>query len=125
MAKTGFLYLFLSMFCILFGAVYEYFSHEVYSKFMLYAFAFPLAGGALPFFGMAFYRIPVPGRAARNLYHSGIVSLTIGSVMEGVLEIYGTTNRLVLVYWVWGIGFLLLGLILYGTENRKRTVVLS
>lgn len=125
MSKTGFLYLFLSMFCILFGAVYEYFSHEVYSNFMLYAFVFPLAGGVLPFFGIAFYRIPIPGRAARNLYHSGIASLTIGSVMEGVLEIYGTTNRLVLVYWVLGIGFLLLGLILYGTENRKRTVVLS
>ena len=49
-AKTGFVYLFISLLCILFGAVYEYYSHEVYSYFMLYAFVIPLAGGALPFF---------------------------------------------------------------------------
>lgn len=119
MAKTGFVYLFISLFCVLFGAVYEIFSHEVYSYFMLYAFVFPLAGGALPFFGMAFCRIPVPGRASRNLYHSGIAALTIGSLFEGTLEIYGTTNRLILVYWILGVGFLLLGLILYAAGNRK------
>lgn len=31
------------------GAVYEHFSFGVYSYFMIYAFAIPLAGGALPF----------------------------------------------------------------------------
>lgn len=120
MAGTGFLYLFISIFFILFGAVYEYFSHDVYSWFMLYAFVFPLVGGALPFLGMAFYRIPIPGRISSNLYHSGIATLTSGSVFEGVLEIYGTSNRLVLVYWVLGTFFLLLGLIFYGAGNRKK-----
>ena len=119
MAGTGFLYLFVSMFCILFGAVYEYFSHEVYSCFMLYAFVIPLAGGALPFFGIAFYRIPVPNRVARNLYHSGIATLTIGSLFEGVLEIYGTTNRLVMVYWMLGFLFLLAGITLYFVCSGK------
>lgn len=119
MAKTGFVYLFISLFCVLFGAVYEIFSHEVYSYFMLYAFVFPLVCGALPFFGMAFCRTPVPGRASQNFYHSGIAALTTGSLFEGVLEIYGTTNRLVLVYWILGVGFLLLGLILYAAGNRK------
>lgn len=118
-AKTGFVYLFISLFCILFGAVYEIYSHEVYSYSMLYAFVFPLVGGTLPFFGIAFCRIPVPGRVSQNLYHSGIASLTIGSLFEGALEIYGTTNRLVSVYWVLGVGFLLLGLILYVFGNRK------
>ena len=36
-----------SLFCALFGAVYELFSHEVYSYSMIYAFIIPLAGGAL------------------------------------------------------------------------------
>lgn len=49
MNKTALYYLFISLFCILFGAVYELFSHEVYSYFMLYAFVIPLGGGALPF----------------------------------------------------------------------------
>lgn len=119
MAKTGFVYLFISMFCILFGAIYEYFSHEVYSYFMMYAFVIPLVGGVLPFFGMAFYRIPIPNRAARNLYHSGIVALTTGSLFEGVLEIYGTTNRLVWVYWILGSLFILTAIFIYYLFQRK------
>lgn len=113
MARTGFVYLFISLFCVLFGAVYEVFSHEVYSYFMLYAFVFPLVGGVLPFFGMAFNRMPVPNRATRNLYHSGIAALTTGFLFEGALEIYGTTNRLVSVYWILGILFILMAILIY------------
>lgn len=113
MAKTGFVYLFTSLFCILFGAVYEYFSHEVYSYFMLYAFVFPLVGGTLPFFGMAFSSMPIPNRVSQNLYHSGIAALTIGSLLKGALEIYGTTNRLISVYWILGILFVLVAILIY------------
>ena len=35
-----------AVFCAFFGAVYEHFSFGVYSNFMIYAFAFPLAAGA-------------------------------------------------------------------------------
>lgn len=56
MNKTALYYLFISLFCILFGAVYELFSHEVYSYFMLYAFVIPLGGGALPFFYNGLFR---------------------------------------------------------------------
>ena len=38
-----------SAFMLLFGAVYEYFSHGVFSAFMVYAFLIPLLGGYLPF----------------------------------------------------------------------------
>lgn len=113
MARTGFVYLFISMFCILFGAVYEFFSHGVYSYCMLYAFAVPLVGGVLPFFGMAFSRMTVPNRVSLNLYHSGIAALTTGFLFDGALEIYGTTNRLVSVYWILGILFILTAIFLY------------
>lgn len=119
MAKTGFIYLFISIFCILFGAVYEYFSHEVYSYFMMYTFIFPLVGGALPFWGLAFCSLPLPGRISCNLYHSGIAALTISGLFEGVLKIYGTTNRLALVYWILGAVEFLGGLILYGIGIKK------
>ncbi len=119
MAKTGFLYLFVSMFCILFGAVYECFSHEVYSYFMLYAFLFPLVGGTLPFFGMAFYRMPIPNRVSRNLYHSGIAALTTGCLFKGALEIYGTTNRLISVYWILGILFILTAIFIYCLFQKR------
>ena len=48
-SRTSLIYLIVSLFCALFGAVYEMFSHEVYSYYMIYAFAFPLIGGTLLF----------------------------------------------------------------------------
>lgn len=120
MMGTGFVYLFISLFCILFGAVYESFSHEVYSYFMLYAFIFPLIGGTLPFFGMAFSSMPMPNRVSQNLYHSGIAALTTGFLFKGALEIYGTTNRLVSVYWILGIVYILTAIFIYCLFQGKK-----
>ena len=47
--NTACVYLAVSAFCAVFGEVYEHFSHNVYSAYMVFAFAFPLAGGALLF----------------------------------------------------------------------------
>lgn len=114
MGKTAFIYLLTALFCILFGAVYEHFSHQVYSTGMIYAFVFPLAGGTLPFMVFALYQFQrLPGRLTLNLYHSGIAALTVGSIMTGVLEIYGTTNALLQCYWVTGIGLTCGGVMLY------------
>ena len=102
-------YIATSLFCALFGAVYELFSHEVYSYSMIYAFVIPLAGGALPFLAIAMGHIRrFPGRISRSLYHAAITTFTIGSIMKGVLEIYGTTNALLPVYWIAG-GLLIAG----------------
>ena len=120
MERTAVVYLFVTLFCVLFGAVYECFSHEVYSYFMLYAFVFPLAGGVLPFVGLAFYGKALPGRIACNLYHSGIAALTAGSLFQGVLDIYGTTNRLTRVYWISGAVFLSLGMIAYFAGSGRK-----
>ncbi len=120
MAATGFRYLLFSLFCVLFGAVYENFSHEVYSNYMIYAFLFPLIGGTLVFSALALSGARrVPGKMARNFYHSGIVTLTVGSIFKGVLEIYGTTNRLIRVYWIVGIAFVCLGVLLYALPGKK------
>lgn len=109
--KTAFVYLLISLFCALFGAVYEVFSHEVYSFYMLYAFIFPLAGGTLPFLAISLFRKRYPETVARNIYHSGIATLTVGSIIQGVLEIYGTTNRLTGLYWIVGVILLFAGII--------------
>ena len=102
-AKTALVYLILSVFCALFGAVYESFSHDVYSFYMIYAFGFPLVGGALPYGILSAFHISKSSSAlARNLYHSGIATLTVGSIVRGVLDIYGTTNSLSRYYWFVG-----------------------
>ena len=101
--ETAVNYLLISLICALFGAIYEFFSHGVYSYHMIYAFAFPLAGGVLPFLLIAAGDIRIfPGWPARCLHHAGIATLTVGSLLRGALEIYGTTNSLVIVYPICG-----------------------
>lgn len=126
--KTAFTYLIVSIFVALFGGIYEIYSHGVYSNFMIYAFAFPLVGGCLPFFllGMWSYigdnthpiYLQPPGTLCRNLHHSGIATLTVGSIIRGVLDIYGTTSYLSKIYWIVGIAFLLSGIILYICKKK-------
>lgn len=118
--KIAFTYILASIFVAFFGAVYEVFSYGVYSYFMLYAFAFPLIGGVLPFFALAIYggsarfsKIKTPTAISRGLYHCGLVTLTVGSVICGVLEIYGTTSYLTKYYWIVGILLIIFSFILY------------
>ena len=39
-----------------------------------------------------------PNRVFLNLWNSAIAAFSVGSVFQGVLEIYGTTNSLSVVY---------------------------
>ena len=81
---------------------------------MIYAFAFPLVCGALPFTVLALLRSrKYPCSIVRNLVHSGIGTLTVGSIVRGVLEIYGTTNYLSDYYWPIGIILYLFGAVGY------------
>ena len=118
--RTALVYLLASIFCAVFGAIYEIFSHGVYSAFMIFAFAFPLVGGALPFLLLSLaersqakteqsrtYLRSYPAIPARSFYHCGIITLTLGSIMTGILDIYGTTNRLLVIYWFLGAVLLL------------------
>ena len=126
--KTAFTYLLISIFVAFFGGIYEVFSHGVYSNFMLYAFAFPLIGGCLPFFALGMWsyagtenhpiHFKAPNSLTRNLHHSGIATLTIGCVIRGVLDIYGTTNYLSNAYWIIGGGFLVAGILSYFLVKR-------
>lgn len=118
--KTAFIYLLITFFCSVFGAVYELFSHEVYSFYMIYAFAIPLLGGVLPFMLAAMFNTSeFPDRLSFNLYNSGIAALTTGSIVNGVLEIYGTDNPLVYAYVFSGVLFILAGIIVYMVKKRR------
>ena len=81
---------------------------------MLYAFAFPLVGGVLPFFLLLCTRRPFPNRLTRSVYHAGIATLTVGSLVSGALEIYGTTSGLTAVYWIAGAALCVAGATGYG-----------
>ncbi len=114
-------YLLAAALCAGLGFVYERFSHGVSSLFMVGAFVFPLLGGAgvlmaLLLFPWAWPPLPL----ARSLYRSGIATLTVGSLLTGVFEIYGSAAPLVLVYWPAGLLLALAGGMLYFLRQPGR-----
>ena len=103
-----------------FAAIYELFSHQVYSRFLIFAFLIPLFGGVLPYSLLSgSQQSKKPGILAQCLYNSGLATLTAGSIFQGILEIYGTTSHLSIVYWTIGFSLSILGLIAYvAAENH-------
>lgn len=119
--RTSVTYLYVSIFCLIFSLIYEHFSHGVYSPYMIYAFAIPLAGGCLPFLFLNHIADKyLPDSPSLHLHHFAIATLTIGSILQGILEIYGTTNQLVIYYLYIGVLELLASWLLYGVKLIKR-----
>jgi uncharacterized membrane protein YraQ (UPF0718 family) len=133
MLHDAFLFLAAGIACAVFGLIYEIFSHEVYSFYMIYAFLILLVPGTLLNLVIVWravrkerylrikeaaaresaelhYAISngtetqvstgvfFPGRFTRHAWNSGLAALTVGSIFKGVLDIYGTTNKLIAVY---------------------------
>lgn len=105
--KKAVWYLAVSILTLVFSLVYEHFSFGMTSAFLLSAFLFPLAGAVL---------CRVLARAKGSFDPSwssvflttGIAWFTIGSLLQGMLVIYGTENALMMVYPAMGIFFLML-----------------
>lgn len=88
-----------AMVCGGFSAIYERLSHGVYSTYMVFLFAVPLVMGAAQSLALALARSEPPA-ATRRLWACAVLTLSLGFCVAGVLEIYGTTSELVMVYWV-------------------------
>ncbi len=99
------------IFLALFGAIYELFSHGVYSYHMIYAFCFPLVMGVL-LYAVLILKGKYPRKSFLNVWNTSIATFSIGSVFQGVLEIYGTSNPLVIVYPAAGLILMGLGIIM-------------
>ena len=103
-------YLAVSVFVLVFSIVYEIFSHGVISLYMILAFLFPLILGALPFGIINFMKKNYyPDTIASNAYHAGVSTLTVGCIMKGVLDIYGTSSSLIPIYNIVGIVLIVFG----------------
>ena len=53
-------------------------------------------------------------------YGASIISFTAGSIIKGVLDIYGTTNSNIKFYWILGIMLLIVASI-YGLINHLKS----
>lgn len=107
-------YVLASIFCAVFACVYEYFSHGVWSYFMVFAFLYPLIGGALPC--LAFGQDKLAGI---GFWQAGLAALTMGSLFQGALEIYGTSHPLVICYFIIGDALCLFGAVQFLFDVRR------
>ena len=97
--------------CIIFSFIYELFSHGVISFYMCISFIFPLL---LLIEVLIIIKKKINIKViSHNLFKSGILTFTIYFVIMGVLEIYGTTNSLVIVYPMLGLSLLVLSIIIH------------
>ena len=95
------LYLIFTIFTFAFGIIYEQFSHGVYSKYMMYAFTIPLLGLIASYLLKRLKRDI--SKISLDLLDMSIATFTFGSIVKGVLEIYGTSNQYVNLYLYAGI----------------------
>ena len=109
-----------AVFFAVFGMVYELFSHGVFSPFMAFAFTIPLVAGGILQSILLKTKVRIPDLALR-LWNYAIALLTVGSIWKGVLDIYGTTNRLIVYYPIFG-GILLLLAVVQFILKKKRAV---
>ena len=104
--------------CALFALVYAQFSHGVYSPFMTFMFAIPLVGGALAALVCHLAKAPQMPRAARQAWALAIASLTLGSCLQGIFEIAGTSSPFIVAYPVVALVFALAAAIVAVRSRR-------
>lgn len=102
-------YLIFTLFCLVFGIIYEMFSHNVYSPYMYLAFIIPLIGLLISFI-LYIFKIKIY-KLSNKFFNYSLITLTVGSLVKGALDIYGTTNKLINIYLITSIVFLFLSLI--------------
>ena len=88
-----------SIVVLIIGAVYELFSHQVYSPFMYLMFMIPLLLGVLPnLVARILDKSFITSKDASATYKLGILTLIFGSFLKGVLDIYGTSSVYPVLY---------------------------
>ncbi len=116
--KTAVIYAVFTVFIAVFGLVYEHFSHDVWSSYMGLCFLIPLFGGIFYIVLKRFIFNSKKNTASKlfgigdDMYHSAVATFTLGSLIRGIVDIYGTTNHLLIWYAVAGCILLTAGVVL-------------
>ncbi|MGI6217582.1 MAG: hypothetical protein ACOYIK_08225 [Coriobacteriales bacterium] len=111
-------YLFATLGCALFSIVYELFSHDVYSNWMIWMFAVPLFMGAIPSLLMDRSGKQSRSVSSQKAWGSAVLTLVLGFCISGVLEIYGTTSPYVIVYWIAAAAMIVISITLWAAARR-------
>lgn len=117
--KKLWIYLGISVFVFIFGQIYEYFSHGVYSSYMMYAFLIPFIGLFIP---SLLNNLILKRTISDNVtlpWKCGIATLSAGSIYKGILEIYGTSGTFEMVYLIIGSVLCIMAAIIQVGVNGK------
>jgi len=101
--RATFVYLGVTLFCLVFEGIYARMGHGVSSVYMTWLFAWPLVGG-VGVFGTLWLvgRRSLPDTAYRA-WNAAIATFALGSATHGVFQIAGTASAFQPVYTVAGI----------------------
>lgn len=112
--KSLLIYILLTAFCGAFSYVYESFSHEVYSDYMAWLFLIPLLLGVIPnILALISKKLFFVSSWQRIIHNFAIATLTVGSILQGVVQIYGTSSPYIIYYFIVGIAFLALSILIW------------
>lgn len=114
--KSIIVYIFITIFCIIFNYIYSIFGHGIKSIYMMYSFIIPLILGVVVF--LILYKINLYNRISFNLYNAGIATLIIGSILKGIFSIAGTDINYYIYYFITGIILIIISII-YIFTNKK------
>lgn len=104
----------ITLFCLVLFIVYSIFSHGVYSNYMTFLFAWPMLLGFVPSLLIAkVSSLSEPSNLTKALYHAGLASVTVSSLLRGIFEIAGTSSPYQMPLMYFGIGMLVAGVIVY------------
>ena len=106
----------LTVFILIFSGVYEHFSHGVYSIFMIGAFLIPLTLGIIFDILIYVFKLKVSINNVK-INNALIITLLLGSLLKGALDIYGTSNILVVSYLFIAVVLIEINIILYIKER--------
>lgn len=94
----------------MFSLIYEHFSFGVISNYMVFAFIFPLCGLIINLI-MLVIKSKRVGEFQAFFFDMSMLTFTLGYIIQGIIEIYGTTNSLINNFKYAGIVLLILCLI--------------
>ncbi len=116
--------LLISIFLVVFNAVYTHFSSGEYSLYMRYSFLFPLIMTfILPLIIILLGKCDKTSRLGYNLYNASCASFVVGCTVKGIIEISGRITSCERIYFGLGL-FLAAGSVIstvFDKKNQKTT----
>ncbi|MDR1801026.1 MAG: hypothetical protein LBQ95_04225 [Lachnospiraceae bacterium] len=116
--KTVIVYLGISALCVIITNVYALFGHGIRSGFMDYMFLYPLAG--IIIFVVLLLVFGNVSRFASNLFHAGVATLTVGSLLSGIFVIAGSASSYTKYFYIIGSALCTLGIIAAIAQRGKK-----